>query len=221
MGKSRPINRRPWRRAPWKKNARPFRWISLNAGRTLVSTGVASVGWLFSPAATGGVQPEIVLAAGQTDVEPWADNQEITIDRIVGQVTVSGTALANFSEVPPALYAPAVEYRLGMLVQEEGDATSAPFINLFDDEHLEDFEWMWLYQGVPANWNYQSTSAAEVGSWGFTETIPLDLRVRRKLGQTDSLLLYAQYVRSFDANIASDLINIDGGHLLRSIFMSK
>lgn len=223
MGKSRPINRRPWRRPPWRKSSRPRRWISLNSGVTTNADGTYVTPWYFSAANVAGAFPNVTLAAGQIDVEPWADNQEVTIDRIVGDITIQGFVFGQHSEAPAAVWSPGVIYRLGMLVQEEGDATSAPAINLFSDEHLEDFEWMWLHEGGATNWNYMHASAQPtiVAGMGFTKEIHLDLNVRRKLGQTDTLLLYAQAAPQFGAEFDTSVMSVTGSHVLRSIFMSK
>jgi len=221
VGKSRPINRRPFRRPPWRKSSRPHRWISLNSGGTINATGIA-IPWFFNSVNVAGAFPSVTLSAGQIDVEPWADNQEITIDRIVGDLNFQGFAIGQHSEAPAAVWAPGVIYRLGMLVQEEADATSAPAIDLFNDEHLEDFEWMWLHEGVPTNWNYMAPSQPNiVAGVGFYEHLHLDLNVRRKSGQTDNLLLYAQCGTVGGTEFDTQFVSMSGSHLLRSIFMSR
>lgn len=220
---NRPINRRPWRRAPWrKKSSRPHRWIALNCSANVSEECSITPPWDVPCVNSAGVQPVVTLAAGQVDVEPWADNAEVTVDRIVGQINLQGSVIQTFTEAPPVATAPATWIRLGILVQEEGDSTSAPFMNMWTDEHLEDFEWMWLREIIPSNWNYcpGSTTTGPSG-WGFTETIDLDLRVRRKLGATDNLLLYAQLATGNEPNQATHLEGVIGSHVLRSIFMSK
>lgn len=222
MGKSRPINTRPWRRPPWRKSARPKRWISLNSGATNGNPGYITTPWSVSPAENAGLPPNVVLAAGQQDVEPWADNQEVLVDRVVGDINIGGFFTAEFADIPPANYAPHVVVRFGMMVQEEADATTAPFINLFADEALEDFEWMWLHETTPENLGYATrTSSNAIAGMGFYNHIHLDLRVKRKLGQTDLMLLYAQYALFDDPSIVSSEGSISASHVLRSIFMSK
>lgn len=223
MGRSRPINRRPWRRAPWRKaNRRPHRWIALNTTAGLGEDCVITEPWAVPCAASAGVSPAVTLAAGQVDVEPWADNQEVVVDRIVGQINLQGISYVTYTEAPALATAPATMVRLGMLVQEETDPTAAPFINLFSDEHVEDFEWMWLQEVVPNNWNYlPGSSTTGASGWGWTHTIDLDLRVKRKLGQTDNLLLYAALAIVADGNYATHFEYVTGSHLLRSVFVSK
>lgn len=227
MSRSRPINRRPWRRAPWRKSSRPKRWISLNSGISIADPVVAAPPWnfsLMSDDASSGQPPAVTLATGQLDVEPWADNQEVLIDRIVGDINIRGIAANVWDAEPAYIVAPAVYLRLGMLVQEEGDATSPPLIALGNDEHLEDYEWMWLASFTPQEWNYTptgGTAGTYIAGMGFSQTLHLDLRVKRKLGQTDQLLLYAQAAGQFDPGNSDNLLEVTGEHLLRAIFMSK
>jgi len=187
--------------------------------------GVLVNPWNFAASGSPGSFPAVTLASGQTDVEPWADNQEVVIDRIVGNIGVSGVSYGQFTTLPSVLYAPAVVCRLGILVQEEADATSAPAIDLFNDEQCEDYEWMWLRHFMPGSWNYiPNTNPSEVptAAVGFYETLDLDLRVKRKLGQTDQLLLYAQYGTENMPELESNPTTfVSGNHLLRSIFLSK
>jgi len=221
VGKSRPINRRPFRRPPWRKSSRPHRWISLNSGVNAAGADLIAP-WFFN--GTGATAfPAVTLAAGQIDVEPWADNQEVTVDRVVGDLNFQGFAFGQHSEAPAVVWAPGVIYRLGMLVQEEADATSAPAIDLFNDEALEDYEWMWLHEGVPTNWNYMMPASQPtiVAGVGFFEHLHIDLGVRRKLGQTDQLLLYAQAGCLNGPEFDSQTVVMTGSHLLRSIFLSK
>lgn len=225
MSRSRPINRRPFRRPPWRKSSRPYRWISLNSGGASNADGVLSATpWSLLPVASAGQPPNIVLAAGQSDVEPWADNQEIRVDRIVGDLNIRGAVSHTFVSPVDVPLAPPMYIRLGLIVQEEGDATTAPFINLFSDEHLEDFEWMWLYSSCAQGWNYIPYADADLynrSGIGFQFRIPMDLRVRRKLGQTDTLLLYAQYATEENLSVASTDVVVSGDHVLRSVFVSK
>lgn len=186
--------------------------------------GSVTVQWFPNPADAAGAQPVAVLAAGQTDVEPWADNEEVTIDRVVGQINLQWSVGARWVEVPAYRFAPSVAFRLGLVVQEEADATSSPFINLWSDEHLEDYEWMWLKEVIPDSWSYMPTSDEnQYVALGSTNTIDLDIGVRRKLGQTDNLLLYCQYGVFNDVSMepGSIMVLAAGSHLLRSIFMSK
>lgn len=219
MSSRRPINRRPWRRPPWRKSNRPKRWISLNSGVTIDSSSFLVEPW--SAAGPGDAAPVVTLAAGQVDVEPWADNQEVTIDRIVGQINLQGVAYQTFTEVPALATAPATIIRLGMMVQEEADATSSPLLSLFSDEVLEDYEWMWLREVVPSNWNYGASTTPDLQGWGFTESIHIDSGLRRKLGQTDNLLLYCNSGTVTGSGVETQAVFVTGSHLLRSIFMSK
>lgn len=126
----------------------------------------------------------------------------MTTVRTVGSIAVSHSARrdtgAGFPtpsshERPPTLY-----YRAGIIMSEEGDPAGAvaPAIDLFDQEHLREYEWVWLHQealrtdGVRNN--FDSTGDPVVNrEWGDTN-IPIDSRIKRKLGAQDSLYLYQQ-----------------------------
>jgi len=79
--------------------------------------------------------------------------------------------------------------RFGILVREDGNTVP---LDLFDEQTLEDYEWMWLHQAETSDWisGLGADSSTLVSSWGSVE---LDIRNRRRVGFTDSLLLYAGY----------------------------
>lgn len=192
-------NRRPIRR--FKKrfyglnNKRPFRWA---ANTPAVEYEVGGPPGLLAGvipneivAGQGGVPPEATLLSGEFDVSPWADAQEVTIDRVVGSIGLVGSIVASTNPIFPS---PVV--RLGIIVSEDESndpLADPPTRSLFDLTDLQEAEWMWLHQ-VTIPWdNVFFTEPSLDWTQKVAIDIPIDLRVRRKLGQKDNLYLYASY----------------------------
>lgn len=185
---NRPINRRPWRKKPWGKK-RPTRWNSSTNGATdglALNTTVLPGG--LTP---GGEPPLAIIADGQIDVEPWADEQEVTIDRIVGSVCFTGYSRSASISFNPRN----VLLKMGIVLNEElsGDG-SLVTRNLWDQEDLEDTEWMWLKCFAVEPKAYSGDYVNGTGYFHYATTVDIDLRNRRKIGQKDELALYASYV---------------------------
>lgn len=183
---NRPINRRPWRRKPWGKK-RPTRWNASTNGTNEDSVALNTV--VYPASTTAG--PIAVLCDGQIDVEPWADEQEVTIDRIVGSLHFYGYSLADTLES-----ARDVILKVGIVLNEElTDDSPAPVVTklMFDQESNEDTEWIWLHSKV-----LEATPVLTGTTWvkNFQYTIPIDIRNRRKIGQKDELAVYAQWATS-------------------------
>lgn len=186
MANQRPINRRPWRRPPWRTKRRPTRWNAVLGGSdtgSLLNTAVF-------PAIAGGQPPTSILVDGQVDVEPWADEQEVTLDRIVGSFSFHGWAAGD------VLYSGVPYIKCGIVLLEElTDEVPAPVtqLDLFDQESVEDTEWMWLWAGFPTtNSSTRRDPNANLRET-FQHTIEVDIKNRRKIGQKDQLAFYAQF----------------------------
>lgn len=179
---NRPIRRRPFRRPPWKSKSRPIRWAATTPGLG-ANSGLQSYD-LQKP--EDPAPPLVELIAGPDDVQPWSDDQEITVDRVVGDISVyvsntyEGDAQGQWDIANPL-------YRFGLLLVEEAEP---PSIDLWDLESLEDLEWMWLTQGTTdtaRNGQWVSTADALAVSW---TTFHVDIKNRRKCGFNDRLCLY-------------------------------
>jgi len=214
MANQRPINRRPWRKKPWAKK-RPTRW---NAS----SNGINGDGEALATAVPfyleGGTPPIAIIADGQLDVEPWADEQEVTIDRIVGSIMISGrsgTESAGF--FPPHLI-----LKMGIVLNEElTDGIPAAVVtkDLFNQESLEDTEWMWLDSRVCTPFT-DTLDTAGLRTWHYAMTEYIDLRNRRKIGQKDELALYAQFGLAQTYSIPFD-VQLQSYTDVRCILMSR
>lgn len=185
---NRPINRRPFRRRPWAKGKkRPTRW---NASTNSINEDFATLNTQVPLETASGVPPLAIIADGQLDVEPWADDQEVTVDRIVGSLLFWG-----WSEAALAGHQAPIDVilKLGIVLNEELTAEDpAPIVNrrLFDQEDLEDTEWMWLH-AVHLTPAVTIVNAEGLVAYRYSYTLPIDLRNRRKIGQRDELALYA------------------------------
>lgn len=212
-----PIRRRPWRRKPWGKK-RPTRW---NASTNGVAVGsFESLQTAVFPGDEA-VAPLAIICDGQIDVEPWADEQEVTIDRVVGQVHFVWRSTSN----DPGLRPISLLLKLGIVLNEELSAeVPAPTVNrhLFDQEDLEDTEWMWLHGHMLTPY-HTPDSVTNGGSDYGVYTVDIDLRNRRKIGQRDELALYAAYVgmSASGAVVDSIEVNVQAYTDLRCILMSR
>lgn len=210
---NRPINRRPWRKKPWARKVRPTRWNAATNGatdsvvlNTLLPANVA--------AGLGGNQPLYEIVNGQVDVEPWADDQEVTLDRIVGSLLLYG---ATSRELDVSGYPRPVIAKFGILVVEDSGGVGVPSIDLFDQEEFEDYEWLWLHTLV-LPWDAYLPNSSENEGYGIVNhTIPLDIRNRRKIGQGDQLVMYG----CFAAMASGWTVSIQTYLDVRTILMSR
>lgn len=216
MANNRPINRRPWRRAPWRgKSRRPVRWVELNCSERggletcEVNSNVAVCNTPDPSLRTAGV---LELWSGDFDAE-YADDGNVVVERIVGDISLGGISLMGGGQfVVPYV-------RLGMLAVEEVEsvATWDP-PDLFAREDLEEFEWMWLY-GTDFKGNWVPTLSGEATQgMRYGDTIHLDLRVKRKLGKKDSIVMIAQF-GTLGPLVGS--VNVGYFHTLRGLFSTK
>lgn len=194
---NRPINRRPWRRNPFRKR-RATEWFDgLSAGSDDRENG-------DEPFGTPCIIPQLPIIcdsfegesprshirtvwAGPTDAE-HIDDSEALIERIVGSLDVR-VQVAN----PNALLLPIV--RFGLLAIEEaapGDLAEYQGISLFQNDHIQDYEWMWLHQ-VRHEAFAQLNTEPTIYSWSLSK-VDIDCRVRRKLGRQDAVCLLASFV---------------------------
>lgn len=130
------------------------------------------------------------LLVGDLDID-WSDKSEVTISRIVGSISITGESVRTAISGAPY----GILVRLGILVTEDTDRVYN-LIDLGDPESLEEYEWMWLHSqildpmGFEPGGEYLNTDTAWTSSYA---NIPVDIRVKRKLGKKDSLLLYGQH----------------------------
>jgi len=215
-------NQRPIRRGKipfFRRKRRPTRWQAYTQEATNPTGEIASL--LLPLASNDLLGPILVLIDGAQDVEPWADDQEVTLDRIVGSLCTQFTEV--YTAVPTVVeQAHRVFARYGLLVAEELEPTTPPQINLWDSDALEQYEWMWLADVVPE----ESTSSIELDDTttvvrsNLTRT-PLDVRVRRKIGPSDQLLLYGSAGRMEAASAGDQQFFARVVPCLRTILMSR
>jgi len=181
-----PFKRRV-RRPLLSRVKRPVRWF--DGGSTVGQTDPPLVQtWSLAPdpstwPAAGGRE----LIAGDIDLE-WMDKNEVVVERIVGDLAFSFLSVP----VPPSTEIFAL-VRLGILVVEEVESLASwvpPW--LFDNEAIEEFEWMWLNQFV-----IKGDPTVEAGVVRGYENVHIDLRVKRKMGKKDHLVLVGQFGNNF------------------------
>lgn len=213
MSKNRPINRSPFRRKPWGKK-RPTRW---NASTNGVDENGVALNTVVYPGSTP-TGPIAIICDGQVDVEPWADEQEVTIDRIVGSILIYGYSI-GLGDGSPMTAKDAI-LKVGIVLNEElTDESPAPVVEkqLFDQESYEDTEWMWLHTAVLPSTNLVWHTDTTTWYRTYQYTIPVDIRNRRKIGQRDELAVYAQFLSSGSGYTISLQSYTD----LRCILMSR
>lgn len=211
---NRPIQRRPWRKKPWAKGANVTRWNASTGGCNLGLVDWTTV-YPCTLDETAEKQPIAVIANGQVDVEPWADDQQVVIDRIVGDIHLAGYATYGLNAGP--LQLPLI--KLGILMDKDLSSNAAteevPTHSLWEQEDLEDLSWMWLHSCFPGNLTERAVDAGYVVN--FAHSIHVDIGVRRKMGQRDELNLYASWAASTSGFFIQVLSYTD----LRCIMMSK
>lgn len=219
MANSRPIRRGrvPFRRGRrWTSKARPKRWNAVATGLSTTTFSLYTVPPILGSALTA--PAPAILVSGQVDVEPWADDQEVTVDRIIGNIGLRTEWTYSSDD---ALWGVDYMVKLGILVHEEvTQDVSQMELNMFDQETMEDYEWMWLWTGLVTEFTNNGTRIADVNVFSSaTVNIPVDIKNRRKVGQSDELLLFAQYARLYD--FASMTESVQMSVDLRTILMSR
>lgn len=156
-----------------------------------------------------------VVASGEVDLD-WADKSESRLDRVVGDIGLK--ALTTIAQEDEIVWP---DIRLGMLVAEEiDDITTWNPPNLWDHDHLEEFEWMWLYQTQVLGWDggarEESWPSLGSRSW-FAKDVHVDLHVRRKLGKADHLVIVGQFSHGISAVFNSA---VGMACMLRAVFVN-
>lgn len=207
---NRPINRRPWRKKPWSKSkVRPTRWNAAYAGYSPeAGFGLNEVD-VFNVGAVPLVDSVFTLVSGQVDVEPWADDQEVTLDKVIGRLTF----WAQWDPEGTTWHPPYL--RVGILLLEELTQDIDPVrLNLYEQETWEDYEWVWMWSG-----SMELTAVAEQGEPTLYARKDLDVytKNRRKIGQSDELVVFAQSADGVTAALATVKATCD----IRTILMSR
>lgn len=224
MGTRNPIGgpfRRRVRRPIPLAQRRPVRWIEGNSAIGTEPLPAVSA-FAFTPTLDTSLWPTAggtELVFGDDDLD-WMDANEATIERVVGDIDVTGFFIHTGSSWHLSPFV-----RMGMLlVQETEDISTWVPPSLWDREAIEEYEWMWLWQShlVPINAPVPLSSLTTPGGEQFinydTPTVHVDLRVRRKVGKKDHLVLLGQF--GLGAGIDGD-IGISATHLLRVLFKTK
>lgn len=175
-------------RRPFGLPKAPVRWFSsispLNENPCLVNLHTLHCSFNEGPTAF-----ELIQGTSDFDV---LDKQEVTIERVVGNLDVRYSQLYNYAA--PSFQIPCV--RLGLLTVE-GDLDVGTYVppDLFDPADVEETSFMWLYQ------SYCSSTVTPVPldtGDGFSHIllsnmhVDVDVGVRRKIGRAGHLLLIAQ-----------------------------
>jgi len=202
---------------------RPVRWIEGNSAGGAVNVPLITNFFNFSPTidvSTWPVGGGTELIFGDDDLD-WMDDTEATIERVVGDISLSGFYAKTDSGDPDIYH---VYTRMGLLTVEEVEDIAAwvpP--SLWDREAVEEYEWMWMRQDMlrPSPSTGYPVTFGMNQAWFFSleETIHIDLHVRRKLGKKDHLVLLAQF--GTGALLEGGVLSVTGTHLLRVLFKTK
>lgn len=203
---------------------RPVRWIEGNS-----ASGTDEVPTITSFSFTPTLDTSTWPAAGGTELVfgdddlDWMDANEATIERIVGDISVSAFYLSGSDpDLSPQIHHAFV--RMGLLVvQEVEDIAAWVPPSLWDREAIEEYEWMWMWQGMLRE-TQQNFPTVPVGTsrhaWFLgTDDQHIDLHVRRKLGKKDHLVLLGQFGCGTLLEDAS--LGVSAVHLLRVLFKTK
>lgn len=206
MANQRPI-RRP--RVPaWKRGKRrPIRWNAAAAGYTPEVGAGLNIVDVYNVGAIPLVPPSFILVDGQVDVEPWADEQEVTLDKVIGRMTFwAQWGLEGITVHPPYL-------KVGIILLEEiTQGVDLPEYNLFEQETWEDYEWLWLWSG-----SMELEYVAEGGTAYARKDLDVLTKNRRKIGQSDQLVVFAQQADGVTAALATVKAACD----IRTVLMSR
>jgi len=201
MGRSRPINRRPWRRPPWRKSRRSALWVDgaswgafdreteETPWETPCIAPLVNITCDAFPATPDDTRSTArVVWSGAVDAD-FIDDNKALIERIVGDIEWR----INYQGGAPAA-APVV--RWGLLAIEENEPSAYPqayqSISLFQNSHLAQFEWMHLEQ-VPHSATHLSFVDDQFAYMAW-HTSHIDVRTRRSLGRRDTVVLLASYL---------------------------
>lgn len=196
---NRPIRTRP----PGRR--RPVRWIdAFSAAMQLAgepptpNPGVVPPGSI-TPAATLYTADYRELVVGDIDTE-WADANEVVVERLVGDITVKGRdslpGVDSLFQVATSFIGMSTMVRMGIVLVEDVD-DSPTAINppsLWEADDLADGEWLWLWQLGSPNEQHMLFEPADQLIRVWSHDYHLDLRVKRKLGRRDRLVLCHEFV---------------------------
>lgn len=216
-GRNRPIGRGriPFRKGRRWVRSRPKRWNAQINNYDAEIPSTARIVPVLVPRGVEPAPPVVTFVSGQVDVEPWADEQEVTLDRLIGAFSIRATEIWDSSSIvdPPGIYV-----KLGILVNEEmTEDIAGQTIAIFEQERLEDYEWMWLWGGYLDIVQTRQTAQANMYATTYMTRIELDIGNRRKIGQSDELNLYAQFLPDTAASLPLVELISD----VRTILMSK
>lgn len=216
--------RQNWRRG----RRRPSRWIDCNS--TQASAGAVGAGSIIiqagTPAESAAGYRELVV--GDIDTE-WADANEVLVERVVGDISMSGYDILSSLTDETELLALAQSWvsmgpltRIGLVVVEDVDdsETSITVPSLFEFDDVQDTEWMWLFQlGSPNETHVQVDETNDAGVRMWTHDLHIDVRVKRKLGRRDRLLLVHEFALRGAAFLGEHSVSVHP--LLRCLVTTK
>lgn len=182
------------RRGIWKgvsNMKRPVRWFSSIVTGT-ENICVITPHKLWCAASEGPTSFELIQGTSDFDV---LDKQEVTITRVVGDISVRYSQFMNLEL--PAFAIPCV--RMGIL-SLEGELDAGAFVppDLFDAADVEETSFMWLWQTYmerTLTWSPEIPGVAIPGrivQLSSSSETHVDINVNRKIGRAGHLLLIAQ-----------------------------
>jgi len=234
-------NQRPIRapRGKWRRGRRrPVRWID---GFTAVPAVVEA----GPPATTTGYLPDALvlpqgtatssinyreLIVGNLDTE-WSDDNNVLLERLVGELSFKLNLWNNFTNANRLLenfnsFSPVV--RLGVVLIEdidEGNATPPEPPSLWQADDIADGEWLWSHQfRAWQHFEYRPDPASVTAAYVHAlHDIHIDLRVRRKIGRRDRLILCHSwaFVGAPPAELDEFAISLELHPLLRVLVSTK
>lgn len=209
-----------------RRRRRPTRWIDcasasiLNLGPpepgepdTFVPGQLSNltVGLMGESGTQGAAQSAAELIVGDGDTW-WADDNEVRVERIVGNLTFEASARATYLDLIgnanlrfKQMLVPVVRFGLLVVAEEDEEVVALP-PSLHEHDDLEETQWLYLYQGTGGTgiqWTYEETEIWVVRHCIWD--VPIDIRVKRKLSRRDRLVMV--YEHGFLAGIPSTSIS--------------
>lgn len=220
---NRPINRRPFRRPPWRKR-REVRWVDGNSAVVNSATGLLPAASIL-PVTTGEATVNYrELLVGDIDGE-WADSDQVLLERLVGDICIHGRDLVPVTgEGAADIYAAGLQLmpvvRMGLVLIEGVDesVTAPTAVGMWENDDIADGEFLWTKQlRCASEAHVQSDVDNMVRIW--CEDIHLDVRVKRKLGRRDRLVLIHEFTLVGSAFVGTHSIDVQP--LLRAVLSTK
>lgn len=232
MANQRPIRapRQRWRRG----RRRPVRWIdAFSAPLALDASGDAIAGAMpAGPIVPGGLGVSAgdlytvdyrELVVGDIDTE-WADANEVVLERLVGDITLGGVDSLSAPEGIVGSYnSLRTLVRMGIVLLEDVDeqttSTEKP-PSLWTADDLADGEWLWLMQiGSPNQEHMETDATGEVYTRLWNHDFHLDVRVKRKIGRRDRLVLCHEFALPAPVLVGTHAVSVHP--LLRALVSTK